>query len=557
MGEAQARQHGRRGGAGRYSRREFLAGSAAALGGAALLGRGTSGLSRPAARRAGAASGGKSLTVALFQNPDTLDPAGTSLVGTGQVLASMFDPLIWYIPSSGGKQYFPGLAESFTASNDATVYRFKLRKGVKFHDGTPFDAAAVKANFDHIVAPATKAKSELGELGPYKETRVLDTYAVEVVFSAPNASFANEMSQILMSSPAAMAKYGSDYGAHPVGTGPFVFEQFVNGEKVTARRNPDYRWGPSVLGNSGPAHLASVTYRVLPDPGSQYDALQTGEIQVAQSLTPSDTVAALSSGKYTKLVAESAGLPYSLVLNVTRPPTDDLRVRQALEYATNRKAIIEVLYKGLYTAASSVLTPATLGYSPSQAIYSYDPKKAGQLLDAAGWKPGSGGQRARNGTPLEVSILNAANFGFDGITEILQAQFAAVGVKSTIADQAFPAVNETYTEGKMNLSDWFYADVDPSFLEVLFACDNIGSKGTGFNDSRFCNPAVDKKFALANAQVNAAARAKVYDDVATELMRQAVAIPIYNLAYIYVMPKSVTGMGFTRSGIPLLQGVRY
>ncbi|HTW98476.1 MAG TPA: ABC transporter substrate-binding protein [Acidimicrobiales bacterium] len=545
----------------RWSRRQFLAGSSIALGGAVLAGdrglrRGALERSRSAGRSRADAAASSSLTIALFQNPDTLDPAGTSLVGTGQVLTSMFDPLIWYIPNSGPSQHFPGLAESYSASDDATVYTFRLRRDVTFHDGTPFDAAAVKANFDHIVAPATKAKSELGELGPYKQTRVLDEYTAEVVFSAPNASFANEMSQILMSSPAALAKYGSDYGSHPVGTGPFVFEQFVNGEQVTVRRNPAYNWGPSVLGHSGPAFLQSVTYRVLPDPASQYDALQTGEVQVAQSLTPPDTIAALSGGKFKKLLAESAGLPYSLVLNTTRPPTDDVMVRQALEYATDRQSIIDTLYKGLYTAASSVLTPATLGYSASQALYSYDPAKAGHLLDAAGWTM-SGGQRSKGGTPLELVILNAAGFGFDGITALLQSQFASVGVKSTISDQAFPAVNQTYSEGKMNLSDWFYADVDPSFLEVLFACDNIGNLGTGFNDARYCNASVDKMFAAANAEVSSSARAAVYDSIATELMRQAVAIPIYNLAYIFVVPSSLHGMAFTRSGLPIVSAVRY
>lgn len=532
----------------RVSRRSFLSKAGASVVAASAL---------PAllARGAAASSGKTDLTFALFQNPDTLDPAGTSLVSTGQVLASIFEPLMYYIPAAGGSEHFSGLAESYTISRHATTYTFKLRRGVTFHDGTPFDASAVKATLDHIVNPATKAESELGSLGPYKETRVLNTHTAQVVFAQPNASFINEMSTIYMSSPTALKKYGSKYGEHPVGTGPFIFQQFISGQQVTVKRNPDYRWAPAPMHHSGPAPLQNITFRVLSDPSAQYDALQTGELDVAQSLNPPDVLAAIASKRFAKFTADAAGLPYSLVLNTKLAPTDDIRVRQALQYATNKAAIIRTLYKGLYEAAGSVLTPATLGYERSQAIYNYDPAKAAHLLNEAGWTKGAGGKRTKGGKPLSLSIINATDFGFDNITQLLQSQFQAVGVQSAISDQAFPAVNATYEKGVMNLSDWFYADVDPSFLSVLFACDNIGSKGTGFNTARICSASVDNALVRADGLTNTSQRAAAYSAIATNLMKQAVALPIYDLRYIYVGPSTMKGIQFTRDGTPLFHAV--
>lgn len=532
----------------RVSRRSFLSKAGASVVAASAV---------PAilAHGAAASSGQTELTFALFQNPDTLDPAGTSLVSTNQVLSSIFEPLMYYIPAAGGSGHFPGLAERYTISHNATRYTFKLRHGVTFHDGTPFDASAVKATLDHIVNPATKAESELGSLGPYKETHILNKYTAEVVFAQPNASFINEMSTIYISSPTALKKYGSKYGEHPVGTGPFIFQQFINGQQATVKRNPAYRWAPAPMHHSGPPPLQNITFRVLSDPTAQYDALQTGELDVAQSLNPPDVLAAIATKRFAKFTADAAGLPYSLVLNTRLAPTDDIRVRQALQYATNKAAIIRTLYKGLYEAANSVLTPATLGYDRSQAIYNYDPAKAAHLLDEAGWKKGAGGKRTKGGKQLNLSIINATDFGFDNITQLLQSQFQAVGAQSAITDEAFPAVNATYEKGVMNLSDWFYADVDPSFLSVLFDCDNIGTKGTGFNTARICSTGVDSSLLKANGLTNTSQRAAAYSAIAKHLMKQAVAIPIYDLRYIYVGPSTMKGVQFTRDGTPLFHAV--
>ena len=227
-----------------FGRRAFL-GGAVTLGAYGAVSGALAGCSTSSAPSASAT---KTLAAGVFQNPDSLDPGATGLVSVAQMLSTMFDPLMWKFPND--PTYYPGLAKSYTVSSDAKTYTFKLRSGIKFHDGTPFNADAVKATFDHIVNPATKSLSAIGALGPYVETRVIDPYTVQVVFSKPNAAFVNEMTQVTLaiSSPTALKKYGSSYDTHPVGTGPFKFQQFVNNEKVVVVRNPDYAWGPAAPG---------------------------------------------------------------------------------------------------------------------------------------------------------------------------------------------------------------------------------------------------------------------------------------------------------------------
>ena len=188
--------------------------------------------------------------------PDTLDPGATGLALTLLISMAMFDPLVWWLPTGdGGSKFVPGLAESYTVSPDASVYTFKLRKGVTFHDGTKFDATAVKATYDHIVDPATKSKSGLGALGPYKETKILDPYTVQIIFTEPNAGFLHQQAagNFGIASPAALEKYGpTGFGNHPVGTGPFKFVSYAAGSQLTLVKNPAYTWGPTALSAKPP-----------------------------------------------------------------------------------------------------------------------------------------------------------------------------------------------------------------------------------------------------------------------------------------------------------------
>jgi peptide/nickel transport system substrate-binding protein len=546
------RGQGRRGAA-RYSRDRFLS-LVGGAGAAALAGTRLGAAQAVLAKSRDAAA--QTLTLAVFQNPDSLDPGNTGLITSAQIDAHVFDPLIWKLVVNGKSQYYPGLALSFHVSPDATTYTFKLRKGVTFHDGTAFDASAVKATFDHIVAPSTKSRSAAGAFGPYKATRVIDPYTVEVVFSQPNAAFLEEMTgtDFGISSPAALAKYGANYDQHPVGTGPFVFQSWVESEQVTLTANPHYRWGPAPLGNGQPPLLKQLVFRILPDHAAQANALSTGEITIAQNLDPQDVTNILQNSSFKKYVAVSTGMPYCIMVNAQKAPTDDLRVRQALEYATNQAAIVKTLFFGLYEPATSIFTKITPGYDPAQHMYTYNPVKAGQLLDQAGWVKGSNGMRAKGGQPLSLSFINISGFGFDNISQIMQAQFQQIGITTTISDQSFPAVASTYNHGDQNLADFFYYDVSPYFVRAIFGSDEIAS---GFNWEHYANPSLDKMVNHANSIVDDSKRYALYRQIGRTLMEAAVIIPVYDQRGVYVGPSSLRGMVFTPNAIPLFHAATY
>lgn len=244
---------------------------------------------------------------------------------------ALFDPLVWWLPTSasGSGKFIPGLAKSYKVSADASVYTFKLREDVTFHDGTKFDAKAVKATYDHVVDPATKSKSGLGALGPYKQTKIIDPYTVEISFKAPNAGFLHQQAagNFGIASPTALEKYGpSGFGNNPVGSGPFKFESYATGDRLSLVKNPDYTWGPAELG-TGPAQLDKLVFRIVADDSGRYNALQSGQLQIAMNLPPNTISAAEKSKKYTQMTIPSIGTPLGMPINVTKPPTDDPLVR--------------------------------------------------------------------------------------------------------------------------------------------------------------------------------------------------------------------------------------
>src|SRR5260370_19127552 len=188
--------------------------AAGALGGVALSGGALAAFLEACASSSGGGSStntNATVTMAVFQEPDTLDPSASGLITVGTISHCIFDTLIWDLPGHGANPFYSGLATSWEAAPDATSYTFKLRKDVKFHDGTPFNAQAVKFTFHHIVDPNPKAEPAAGSLGPYQDTQVIDHYTVKVILKSANAAFMNEVAALALGSPTAVQKYGADF----------------------------------------------------------------------------------------------------------------------------------------------------------------------------------------------------------------------------------------------------------------------------------------------------------------------------------------------------------
>jgi peptide/nickel transport system substrate-binding protein len=512
----------------------------------AACGRGSS---ESSAAASGPGKPGGTLTVGIPSTPDTLDPGATGLALTLLISMAMFDPLVWWLPTSGGgSEFVPGLAESWTVSPDASVYTFKLRKDVTFHDGTKFDATAVKATYDHVVDPATKSKSGLGALGPYKQTTIIDPYTVEISFTEPNAAFMHQQAagNFGIASPTALAKYGATgFGNNPVGSGPFKFESYATGDRLNLVKNPDYTWAPSALG-SGPAMLDKLVFRIVADDAGRYNALQAGQLQIGMNLLPSNIDASQKSGKFTQLTVPSIGTPLGLPINVTKPPTDDPLVRQAIIYAVDQDKLVKDVLFGVYKAAHNVLTPITPGFSQqASTLYAYDPDKANALLDQAGWVKGADGVRTKNGQNLDLNIILFAGGGLELPTQFVVSQLNKVGFTATTTVQPFATAQGSYNAGQHNLGSFGYYGADPYLLNIWVNSDAIAS---GFNWSHYNNPEIDQEIGKANTTADDAARAAVYEQVGTTLMRDSIYLPLWDVNGAFTMPHTVKGLHTTLNG---------
>jgi peptide/nickel transport system substrate-binding protein len=541
-----------------FDRRRFIGGAAGAAVGLSSLSHAIAQPGPAAGPRVSRNAAGGKVTFAIWQSPDSLDPAVSGLISAGYVISQIYEPLIWHRPGlKEGVEFYPGLAESWEISDDVKTYTFHLRKDVKFHDGTPLTADAIKATYDHIVDPNTKSRSAATALGPYDHTEVVDDYTAKIVFKEPNGAFLNTVADASFSpsSPTALQKEGADFGKSPVGTGIFMFKEWVPDDHVTIVRNPDYAWPSSSFQNQGTAYLDEITFRIIPDSATRVNALKTGEVDMAENLPPQDVVTFQGdSANFQVFNASVTGMPYCIMINVAHAPTDDLKVRQALNFATSQEQIIDALFKGVYEPSHSVFLPGTLGYDKSQdAIYSYDPDKAKSLLDEAGWVM-DGDTRKKNGQELTLEFINLANFGFDDISLIMQSQFADVGIKTNISAQSFPAVGDTLNkgEGQHNLTDFFYYAVDPYFLRALYACDQVG---VGFNWMHYCNADLDKLVQEGNATSDVAKRQQIYAQAGTMVMNDATIIPIYQQRAVFAAKSTIKGMSFSINGMPFFQDV--
>jgi peptide/nickel transport system substrate-binding protein len=474
---------------------------------------------------------------------DVLDPHVTSQSVSHFIMANVFDPLV-YLRANG--EFAAGLAESWTSSPDGLVWTFKLKRGVTFHDGTPFDAQAVKFSFDRMVDPETKSRQAGVALrGFYDRTEVVDPHTARIVLKKPKASFLTVLSQAFFApvSPKAVRELGAEFGRKPVGTGPFKFVEWVQNQHVKLVRNPDYTWGPPFL-HKGPAHFATLTFRQIPDAGARLAALESGQVD-AVDLPPTHQLERLrADARFQVKSAPQPGMPWGWPMNTKRAPTDDLKVRQAMIHALDRPALVKNVLQGAFKPAYGPLTPVTFGYNPAvERMYPYDPRKAEALLDEAGWKKGADGVRAKDGKPL---VIEHYVFYTTAEAEFVQAALKSVGIRSNITLQEVGTVNQVATEGvKNNLAPLPFASLDPELMSILFHSRN---QGKGFNWTFHTVKEIDDLLDRGEVELDPKKRAEVYGRFQVLAMEHALFLPAFVRETIHVYKAPIQDIQFNRRG---------
>jgi ABC-type transport system substrate-binding protein len=467
--------------AGRLTRRQFLHSAAAAAAfGAPALGTALNGEATPAARRGGTlvyASSADMITLDVPYVSDTISAAGVSM---------LYDFLVRYTPDLVIK---PCLATNWTASG--TSWTFRLRRGVRFHDGMPLDASAVKAHFDRLLGPEKPLRANLWL--PYLDgVDVLDDSTLRLRTKFPDPAFLTRLADTTgaIESPAAVRRYGKDLARHPVGTGPFKFVEWVSDDRVVVARNDDY-WGDR-------AYLDRVVVRPITDPAARVIALTSGDVQLAIHIPP-EQLSVLSRDPRLAIETKET-LRYLFVgMNVLKKPFNDVRVREALNYAVDKDAIVKELYQGLASALFGGVPHGAAGYAAVPG-FRYDPGRAKQLLRDAGYPNGfSATMIGPKGRYLKDFELEQA----------IQQQLAAVGVTLRLENVEWARYLELLrmSPAASPLEIWLdaWSDVEAArIIENRWGCKFL--RPFGANSTGFCNLELDRLVSQSERTLDQSAR---------------------------------------------------
>lgn len=489
---------------------------------------------------------GGTLIFGLSYEPSTLDPhIGSSYEGA-TVDRAVFDTLV---RQDTDGTFHPGLASSWDISADGLTYTFHLKEGVKFHDGTPFDAEAVKFNFDRIVAPETASEQAIALVGPYASAEVVDDLTVKLILSEPFGPFLSGIAQpnVGIVSPAAVDKYADLFADNLVGTGPFIFKEYIRADHITLVRNPDYAWGSDFFDHEGAAYLDEIQFKFIEESMVRTGTLETGETNLINDVAPDDYLRLAADAKYTTYSIIQPGTPLAVAMNVTKPPLDDLKVRQAIEYAIDKQAIVDTLFAGLYDLAFSPLAPNTLGYwTGSEALYEYDPEKAKSLLADAGWADADGdGILDKDGTPFKLTWPTFKWQRMNEMATIIQAQLKEVGIDLSVDVAGFSAMYEAANKCEHNMVHTGNTDADPNALSIVYNSANVGN---GWAWSCMKDDQIDQLLKDGRMTTDPALRIPIYEKLQQRILDMALVIPIRQFTNLLASPASVQGLRFEPIG---------
>jgi peptide/nickel transport system substrate-binding protein len=497
-----------------------------------------------AATVAGARTQATSLVFGTSSDPVVLDGALVSDGESLRVIDQMFEGLVGLKP--GTTQLEPALATGWQASKNGLSWTFTLRKGVKFHDGTPFDANAVCFNFNRWYSFTGSFQNpdatyywqtvfggfknpEKGNPGPdkslYKGCKAHGKYSVSLLLTHKSSSFfgALSLSNFGIASPTALKKYDADKGEvdsngvfhptgtygtqHPVGTGPYMFKSWTVGQKLELVKNPNY-WGAK-------AKIDRIIFRPIANNSARLQALQTGEVQGYDLVAPQDIPTIQGSNKLKVLSRPAFNVAY-VGINQSKPPMDKLAVRQALAYGLDRASVVKSFYAGRAVVAKEFMPPQVQGYAKDVATYDYNPDKAKQLLQSAGlklpvqidfWYP----------TSISRPYMPDPKRNFEAFSASLeQSGFKVVPHSAPWRPDYLSAVDNG--DAQVYLLGWTgdYGDPD-NFIGTFF---QTKQDAWGFNNSTLFSM-LDK----AEAETNLAKRVKEYQAANRYIMKFLPGIP--------------------------------
>jgi len=449
------------------------------------------------------------IRIAIGIDLDTVDPHGQTTTLVYNVIRHVYETLLWFDDKGN---VIPWLAVEWEVSSDGLEYTFKLRKGVKFHDGVEFDAYAVKANFDRWINPTTRVPLR-AHLGPINKTEIIDRYTVKVILKKPYAPFLRALANyLLICSPKVLEKFGNQTVTEPVGTGPFVFKKWEKGKEIVLERFEDY-W-------SEKPKVKKLVWKIIPEAGTREAALLAGDVDFVFR-PPASDVKMLDENPNIKVLAPVTNRIIFVAIN-PRGPLANPKVRQALNYAIDKEAIIKNVLFGLGVIADSPVPPHFFGYH-KMPLYEYNPEKAKQLLAEAGYPEG-----------FKIVLLHpTGRYTQDKqVAEAIQAYLMDIGLDVELRTMDWPSFVRAIVrpleekDYDMVLIGWGPGVADAHFtLYPQFHSEQQTPHGLGL--AHYNNSLVDQLLEQAMCELNESVRKDLYRQAIETIWQDAPWIFLY------------------------------
>lgn len=469
---------------------------------------------------------GGTLVIARLSDAENLDHHFMSTINAASVTHSkIYEGLVGRDKNA---EIVPLLAEEWMQVDDKT-WEFKLRNDVKFHDGTAFNAEAVKATFDRLLDPNVGSPRAV-VFKMVNEVKVVDEYTVQFILTEPFSPLlsilASHEGGII--SPKTIEKYGKEIIKEPNGTGPFAFESWTPGQEIVFSKNKEY-WGTK-------ANVDKVVFKVVPEETTRISMLETGEAHIAEPLS----VPMMSTVEASKTVevyrSEGFGTEY-IGFNVQKKPFNDVRVRKAIAHAVEMDAIIKGVYNNVGKKANSLLGSKVFGYHEGMEAYEYNLNEAKKLLAEAGFPNG-----------FETSIITMDSKERINLAEVLQSQLKGIGIKLNIQVLEYGTFVEQANSGnsEMFIISWRNATGDADYNQYnLFHTSSQGGAGNTFF---YSNKEVDRLIEAARSEKDEAKRLELYALTQEMEMEDAVYIPVRVIENMAAVTKDIDGFAISPSG---------
>lgn len=455
--------------------------------------------------------GKTSLTIAVDSDYDTLHPANWSTTVENRLDYQIYDTLLQKNYEDQTKLE-PRVAESWDISEDGKCYTFHLRDDVTFHNGTPLTAEDIAFSLDTY----NKSQYQGAVVDGFDHYEIVDDYTIKVYTSSVYAPFLDNMAQMFIGCKAYYDKVGEDkFAQEPVGCGPYKWVNREIGNKVDLEAYEDYyRGAPSIK---------NVTFKVISDVASMGMAIQTGEVDFAE-LDPS--VVSTLEGDDNVALEEATQTTFGFVaMNTEKEPYNNVKFRQAINYAIDRQTLINSVMEGYAVENSNLLTPDRLGYSEDQLQYTYDPEKAKELLKECGIKEG-----------YDLGKMYVSE-QYKLLAQAIQDNLKAVGLTTTIEILEFNSYLDKLSQGDFGITCLQMSlEGDTQQVSMALCSEYIGMA----NNARYNNPEIDELFDKAVHTIDESDREKVYNEIFQKVQEEAVYAVLYNPTMLFARNAALT-----------------